>query len=123
MRSLRVFFFLGLSFLFLGAVLKKKDGIQMTQTDPVNYQEKMKEEEGGKKGPPSPSLRFFPKERFMSEGPVEKKEKQEPPSEEIQPDQTPEELKPENETDDTSEASEEVWDLGDTDAGTKPSLS
>jgi hypothetical protein len=52
-------------------VVQKKDGIQLTQTDPVAYQEKAKEEIEGKKGPPAPFLELFPKEKFLAEGPME----------------------------------------------------
>lgn len=64
--------FLGIGFLLMGAVVKKKDPLRETQTDPVGYQDKLKEEEGGKKGPPAPSLNLFPKEKFLVEGAVGK---------------------------------------------------
>ena len=63
---------LAVGFLSSGAVLKKKDAIQDTQTDPTAYQAKLKEQMEGKKGPPAPTLELFPKQRFLSEGPVEK---------------------------------------------------
>lgn len=62
----------GTSFLSLGTVVQRKDAIRRTQTDPVSYKEKVKEEVEGKKGPPAPTLDLFPKERFLYEGPVEK---------------------------------------------------
>ncbi len=61
----------GITFLSLGAVVKKKDSIQNTQTDPIAYQEKVRQEAEGKKGPPVPTLDLFPKENFLGEGPVE----------------------------------------------------
>lgn len=60
----------GMSFLSIGAVAKKQDPITLTQTDPVAFKEKQKEEAEGKKGPPSPTLEFFPRQRFLSEAPV-----------------------------------------------------
>jgi len=65
---------LGISLLSLGTVVQKKDGIQLTQTDPIAYVEKAKEEAEGKKGPPVPSLKLFPRERFLAEGPVDETE-------------------------------------------------
>ncbi|GEM_PF-2488046 len=65
----------GMGFLLMGAVVKRKDPIQRTQTDPVGYQDKLKEEADGKKGPPVPTIELFPKEGFLSEGPVEAKKK------------------------------------------------
>lgn len=61
----------GITFLSLGVVVKKKDSIQNTQTDPIAYQEKVRQEAEGKKGPPVPTLELFPKENFLGEGPVE----------------------------------------------------
>lgn len=55
----------------MGTVVKKKDPVQLTQTDPVGYQDKLKEEEGGKKGPPQPTLALFPKERFLVQPSIE----------------------------------------------------
>lgn len=63
---------LAIGFLTSGTVIKKKDSIQDTQTDPVAYQARLKEQTEGKKGPPAPTLELFPKERFLSEGPIEK---------------------------------------------------
>lgn len=106
---LRIFLILGMGFLSLGTVVKKKDPIQMTQTDPVGYQEKLKEEEGGKKGPPAPTLELFPKERFLIEGPVEKGKKEEVASQ----------FKLKGETDDISNTSEETWDFDETQDNTR----
>ena len=63
---------LALSFLSSASVLKKKDAIQDTQTDPTTYQAKVKEHTEGKKGPPAPTFELFPKQRFLVEGPMEK---------------------------------------------------
>jgi hypothetical protein len=60
--------------LFTGAIVERRDPIRLTQTDPVALKEKVKEEEEGKKGPPAPTLRLFPRERFLAEGPVEQAE-------------------------------------------------
>lgn len=70
--SLSLFFILGVAFLSMGTVLKKKDPVLQTQTGPIGYSEKAKEEAEGKKGPPVPTLELYPKERFLTEGPVEK---------------------------------------------------
>ena len=64
--------FLGICFLLMGTVVKKKDPVRETQTDPVGYQDKLKEEEEGKKGPPAPALNLFPREKFLVEGAVGK---------------------------------------------------
>ncbi len=71
-QSLSFLFVVGIAFLSMGTVLKKKDPIVETQTGPVGYSEKAKEEAEGKKGPPAPALELYPKERFLVEGPVEK---------------------------------------------------
>ena len=63
---------LSLGFLSSAAVLKKKDAIQDTQTDPTTYQVKLKEHTEGKKGPPAPTFELFPKQGFLAEGPMEK---------------------------------------------------
>lgn len=110
------FLIFGIGFLSLGAIAKKKDAVQLTQTDPIAYQEKLKEEEEGKKGPPAPTLELFPKERFLADPPVEH-------SKEVAPEEAPderdlwleeegEEFKLEEETDDTSET-DENWEPDD----------
>ena len=71
-HAARIFLLISVGLLEMGTVVKKKDAIQLTQTDPVAYQEKVKEEAEGKKRPPVPTLELFPKERFLTEGPVEK---------------------------------------------------
>ena len=69
---LSLFFILAIAFLSLGTVVKKKDPVLETQTGPIGYLEKAKEEAEGKKGPPVPTLELFPKERFLAEGAMEK---------------------------------------------------
>ena len=69
-----IFLLLGIAFLSVGTVVKKKDPILETQTGPISYSEKAKEQVEGKKGPPVPTLELYPKERFLVEGPVEKGE-------------------------------------------------
>lgn len=80
-QILRVVFILGVSFLSLATVVKKKDPITETQTDPIAYKEKEKEEKEGKKGPPVPTLELFPRLRFLSEGPVKGDKKSTPAAE------------------------------------------
>lgn len=125
-RGIRVLFVIGLGFLLMGTVVKRKNAIQMTQTDPVSVQEKLKEDAEGKKGPPAPSLKLFPKERFLIEGPMEKGKKNEGAEQEMAtsavfvetPEET-EEFKVGEATDDTSHTSEnisgdgaeETWDF------------
>lgn len=70
MRTFVVILVCGVAFFSLGTVVKKKDAIQLTQTDPIAYKDKVKEEAEGKKGPPAPTLELFPKEKFLVEGPV-----------------------------------------------------
>lgn len=61
---------MGLAFLSLAAVTKKQNPILDTQTDPVSYQEKQREEAEGRKGPAAPTLEFFPRQRFLTDAPV-----------------------------------------------------
>lgn len=68
----RFSFFVLVAFLSVGAIAKKQDPILKTQTDPVDYREKQKEEREGKKGPPVPTIELFPRQRFLVEGPVQK---------------------------------------------------
>ena len=63
---------LAVGFLSSASVLKKRDAIQDTQTEPTTYQAKVKEHTEGKKGPPAPTFELFPKQRFLVEGPMEK---------------------------------------------------
>ncbi len=60
----------GMAFLSLGTVIKKKNSIENTQTDPIAYDEKVRQEEEGQKGPPAPTIDLFPKENFLEESPV-----------------------------------------------------
>ena len=99
-----------LGLLFSGSIFKKKDAVTLTQTDPIGYQEKQKEEAEGKKGAPAPEIRLYPEAGFLSEGPVN--QKKEGPS--ADPDaetwwQEEEEFKPNYDSDDTSEE----FDWGD----------
>jgi len=109
-QSLSFLFVVGIAFLSMGTVLKKKDPIVETQTDPVGYSEKAKEEAQGKKGPPVPRLELYPKERFLVEGPVEKKKGV--PSE---PEETEIDLWLEEEGMEEGEIGEEegLWDEGE----------
>lgn len=70
-HCLSFFLILSAGLFSMGAVTKKQDPITLTQTDPVGYQEKKKEETEGKKSPPLPSMEFFPKERFLLDPPVD----------------------------------------------------
>jgi len=79
-RICLVFVIAGLS---MGTVVKKQDAIRDTQTNPVAYSEKLKEEAEGKKGPPVPTLELFPKHRFLVEGPVEKEKRKRALKEEL----------------------------------------
>lgn len=66
---------LSVALLFSGSIFKKKDAVRLTQTDPIGYQEKQKEETEGKKGAPAPKIRLYPEAGFLSEGPVNWKKK------------------------------------------------
>ena len=119
MSSLRVPLILFLGFLSLGTVVLRKDAIRRTQTDPVAYEEKKKEEQEGKKGPPAPTFKLYPKEKFLVEGPIEEDKIKE---EELKTEKTKgefaldwdtgfedkgeEEFKPEGTKDDTSDTAE-----------------
>lgn len=118
---------LGIGFLCTGTVVKRKNAIQMTQTDPVGVNEALKEQEEGKKGPPVPTLKLFPKERFLIEGPVNKEQRKEGEAEEFEftePEEgeeaeegLTEEVKAEEVTDDTFDTEEEGWDFDDAELG------
>ena len=71
-RFLWISVMLGIGLLSLGAVVKKKDPIRDTQTDPIGYLEKAKQKTEGEKGPPAPTLELFPKESFLVASPLEK---------------------------------------------------
>lgn len=105
-------FILLAAYLSVGAVAKKEDPIVDTQTDPIDYREKQKEEKEGKKGPPVPSINLFPKYRFLTEDAIDKTDlASQPPEnpdtefwledESEQPREEDDEFKPELETDDT----------------------
>ena len=109
MNWLRVCCIFGLALLTMGTVIQRKTAIQKTQTDPIAYEQKQKEEAEGKKGPPVPAFKLFPKERFFTEPPVEKgKTAVEPSAEEMEErewgfwfEEGEEEFKPDKESDDT----------------------
>ena len=71
-RVLRAWFLIAIGLVSVGTVVKKKDAIELTQTNPASYQEKAKEQAEGKKGSPSPAIRLYPQERFLTQGPFEK---------------------------------------------------
>ena len=71
-KKILLLIIVGMGLLSLGTVIKKKDKIQDTQTDPVAYEQKMRQEAEGKKGPPAPTFNLFPRENFLEEGPMEK---------------------------------------------------
>ena len=116
-QSLFLVFVLGIALLSVGTVIKKRDPVVETQTDPVGYSEKAKEEAQGKKGPPVPRLELYPKERFLVEGPVEKKKGV--PSE---PEETEIDLWLEEEGMEEGEIGEEegLWDEGEEGEEFKP---
>lgn len=114
-QFLKLFVILTAGFLCMGTVVQRKNAVQKTQTDPILYAQKAKEEAEGKKGPPAPALELFPKDDFMADGPVTDEGREEPaiPAEaedEIdfwldEEDFGEDEFKLEPETDDTSEES------------------
>ena len=56
------------SFFQLGTIRRKKDPIQLTQSEAVPYQQKMEEEsKDGPKGAPAPSFNLYPKARFLTD--------------------------------------------------------
>lgn len=116
MRTFVAILVCGIALLSLGTVVKKKDAIELTQTDPIAYQEKLKEEAEGKKGPPVPTLVLFPREKFLAEGPVTGPEEAREEEEwELWLEEEKGEFKLGPETDDTkgawSEIEEEGWDF------------
>lgn len=50
----------------------------MTQTNPIAYKDKMEELKDGEKGAPSPSYKFYPKDRFLTDPPMEKEGETQP---------------------------------------------
>jgi hypothetical protein len=101
-RILQATMIVAIGLLSAGTVVKKKGAIELTQTDPVSYQEKAKEQVEGKKGSPSPAIRLYPKELFLTQGPLEKekvgREGEEDERSELEEE---EEVKPDLETDDS----------------------
>lgn len=110
MNKKRYILILGIALLSMGTVLKKKDPVLKTQTGPIRYSEKAKEEAEGKKGPPVPTLELYPQERFLVEGPV-KKGKSSPVTQE----ESEAELWLEEETEEEGEIGMEegLWDEGE----------
>ena len=92
MRNYFVWFVILSAGLHLGTVRKPRDPITETQTPPIDREDKMKElaeakvEEYGEKAAPAPSMRLYPKSRFLTDSPVEKEIKEEAPKEEVIPD-------------------------------------
>jgi len=68
----------GIGLLNAGTLLKKENPIRRTQTDPIKYEDKMKEL-GGKapKGAPRPSFEYYFRRLFLTDFPFFKK-KEEP---------------------------------------------
>ena len=82
MKRTTLFLILGIALLSLGTVIKRKNAVQQTQTDPVDYEQKRQETMEGKKGPPVPAIDLYPRERFLEQEPVEaSKEAPVPPTE------------------------------------------
>lgn len=106
-QSLSLFLALGSAFLSVGTVVKKKDPVLETQTGPIGYAEKAKEEAEGKKGPPAPTLELYPKERFLIEGPVEKRKRAFSAKEEAEVELW---LEEEGEEEDETPEDEELWE-------------
>jgi len=79
----------GIGFLSLGTVVKRKDAIELTKTDPIAYEQKKKEEAEGKKGPPVPALKLYPREKFQVEPPVGKEKEREETEKETGPEEEP----------------------------------
>ena len=72
MKRTTLFLILGIALLSLGTVIKRKNAVQQTQTDPVDYEQKRQETTEGKKGPPVPAIELYPRARFLEQEPVEK---------------------------------------------------
>ncbi len=66
----------------LAAVRKKEDPILLTQTNPIAYKDKLEETKDGEKGPPSPTYKFYPRNKFLTEPPVETEPEESPVHEE-----------------------------------------
>ena len=60
-----------LSFFQMGVIRKKEDPILKTQTEAISYKQKMEEIKDGEKGPSMPSFNLYPKQKFLSELPVD----------------------------------------------------
>ena len=57
-------------FLQMGLIRKDQDPIAMTQTDPITYKQKVEETKDGVKGAPAPSFKYYEKEGFLTQSPV-----------------------------------------------------
>lgn len=101
---------LTVGFLCIGTVFKKKDPIQLTQTDPTSYQEKVKEEAEGKKGAPAPALELFPQSQFLSKTSIGKPKKEKPAEETLPGEVLPEEAWLEEGESTAGAGTEDAWE-------------
>lgn len=60
------------AWLNLGTIYQDEDPILRTQTNPILYTKKMDEIKDGEKGAPAPSFKFYKREKFYVEEPMEK---------------------------------------------------
>jgi hypothetical protein len=65
----------------IGAILRSEDPIRDTETSPISYKQKMEEDKDGKKGPLAYSVKYNPRDTFLTTSPVgSKKEESKPAS-------------------------------------------
>ena len=60
----------------IATIRKDEDPVRKTQTDPILYKQKMEEQKDGVKGAPSPSFKFYNREGFLADSPVDQKKEE-----------------------------------------------
>lgn len=70
-RWLSVTCLLFLAALQWGTVRRSENPVTDTQTNPILYEKKMEEIKDGVKGAPSPTMKFYEKEKFLAKTPVQ----------------------------------------------------
>lgn len=89
----------------LGTVRKKEDPILDTQTNPIGYKQKMEEIKDGEKGAPSPSFKHYTKAGFLTDPSLESKGPDATKDQELP---APDDVLPEDLSDEQEESSEEL---------------
>lgn len=88
----------------MASMRKNEDPIAATaQTAPISYQQKSEEDKDGIKGAPSPSMTFYPNQKFMTNSPVKENKKEE----------VVEENKASDDTEEQAVEEDDLWESDD----------